>query len=183
MRQHKFKILAITASVLLIVVVAVLGWRWYRNTHHTAVAATPCSFFTLSDARPYVGSGVKLSQVMDYPASTDHGVTEESCVYSPVRVSPTDDSTLIVGVRTATSTSGTEMLKQGFETNVAAGEQPIVVAGYPGYVLAHDNSVELRIWANGHWVEVHAPTQNSAATVATTIATRIGSLAAHTPWT
>lgn len=132
-------------------------------------AALICPWFTQVEAVRYLGAKATLSQVIAYPqeSSTDD-VRSLSCVYTNSAAKPGSDGTLVVGVRTAGSSSANERLGEAFNHNVVGGEISYVVGGHQAYYLPHDGAIELRVWAKERWVEVHASSLTDASTLATT---------------
>lgn len=134
-------------------------------------SAQTCPLITPEVASQLMGTAVGLSQIIDEPPLPALRVSSLSCVFTRVgrAWAPAWAEPLIVGKRTALDSYAASEIKSGFFSNRSSGERPIDVDGNHGFVYQHDNSVELRVWAQAGWYDVHAPTVDMAKRAVRTI--------------
>ncbi len=135
-----------------------------------------CSALTLESAKKFIGSDITMNnaRMKDKNAEPtydgilfeDNDLLVSSCTYVPKRQTPVGDPSLIVGVRESKKDSAKKDQQEAFFTNIVGGEVAISVEDHKGFYMSNDNTVELRLWANERWIEVHAPSLEVAIPVA-----------------
>ena len=126
-----------------------------------------CSIISNEQASTVLGAPAVFSQRSnDSGSASTPDVESVSCIYTLTEADPSKDGALIVGVRTPTTDAAKLELQKSFDTAKLAGEVEGLTDGSKSFTLAHDNAVELRMWANDRWIDVHADTYEDARAIA-----------------
>jgi hypothetical protein len=136
-----------------------------------ATTTSSCPIYSEQQARGHLGQAASLSQVMNYGSTKD--VRETSCVFVGEHASPGADHVLVVGTRTAATAQRTDRLHRDFLNNVTPGEVAVNLDGDDAFLLTHDSGVELRVWSDSTWIDVHSQSFDDAVDVAHELASEL----------
>lgn len=145
-------------------------WRQQRAANETLV---PCTYLPVSELSTINGAGMMVVERTER-TDTQQGMTvaSQTCTYEPDSTTFPVASSVILGVRTQTA-GDKDTLKHAFLTNIIAGESAVKIQDYDGFSLAHDGSVELRLWVDDTWLDIHAGDLDTAHRIADYVIPRL----------
>lgn len=166
-RRKSIYILAALLLLVLAVVIAAAHFATLRSQPEAEATKDICSIISSERASAVLGAQAVLSQkTNDSTSPPKSDVGSVSCFYTLKEADPSKDGALIITVRTPRTDTAKAELQGSFTASRLAGEIEGEIDGSKSFTLAHDNAVELRIWANERWLDIHADSYENARSVA-----------------